>query len=405
MLKYIFTVLFFSFFVFGNAQNIKTIQLRPVSSQQFAPVVPLGSVLELSFDDLDADSKEYQYKIEHMTADWKPSKLSSNQYVKGFNSNYIRTVTNSFNTLQNYTHYSVKIPNQNTIVTKSGNYLISILDEYDEVVFTRRFVLYEQKTVVGVNVTRSRNTSILNTHQTVNFLVNYPKIQINNPAQEVKVVLIKNNNWNTAITGLQPQFFKPNQLIYNYINKTNFWAGNEFRNFDSKNIRNTSLNIAKTEQKEIWHNYLFTDEPRSEKLYNYNPDINGQFKIRTLNGNDPTDEADYATMHFSLDVFEPYTNKDVYVYGSFNDFQLSKENKMTYNQKQKAYQLSIPLKQGFYNYSYATVDKNGKVNLNEVDGSFFQTENEYTVIVYYRPFGGQYDRVIGVGNGFFNQNR
>lgn len=404
-MKYLFSVFFFVFSLFGNAQNIKTIQLRPVNSQQFAPIVRLGNVLELSFDDLDADNKEYQYKIEHMTADWKPSNLSASQYVNGFDSNYINNVSNSFNTLQNYTHYSVKIPNQNTVITKSGNYLISVLDENDDVVFSRRCVFYEQRTLVGIAVSRSRDTQNLNTQQTVQFSVNYPEMQINNPAQEIKVVLFQNNNWNTAITGLRPQFFKPNQLLFKYTNKTNFWGGNEFRHFDSKSIRNTNINIARTLQEDVWHHYLYTDEPRAERLYTYNPDINGQFTVRTLDGENAADEADYATMHFSLDAPEPFENKDLYVYGAFNNFNVSEENKMSYNANDGLYELSLPLKQGFYNYSYAVVDQNGSIDLNQIDGSFYQTENEYTVIVYYRPFGGLYDRVIGVGNGFFDQNR
>ena len=388
-----------------QSQNIKTIQLRPLGQNQFSAIAPLGSVLELSFDDLDADGKEYQYKIEHMTPNWEPSNLIANQYINGFEQNYISNVENSFNTLQNYSHYSVQIPNQSTIITKSGNYLLSVINEDYEVVFTRKFVLYENTTTTGVAVYRSRDTKTVNEQQTVQFSVNYPGIRINNPFQEIKVTLLQNNNWNTAITNLQPQFLRPNQLVYNHTLKSNFWGGNESLHFDNKYIRNTNLNIAKTEQKEIFHSYLYIDEPRAEKKYTYNPDINGQFVVRTLDGKNPKTEADYAMIHFALDAFEPYTNKDVYVYGAFNNFELNSENKMSYNKTEQFYEAKVPLKQGFYNYNYATVNANGKVDLTEIDGSFFQTENEYTVIVYYKPFGEIYHRVIGVGNGFFDQNR
>lgn len=404
---YQFLLLCFAF-TYQNmvTQNIKTVQLRPINSQQFSPIVPLGNILELSFDDLDADNKEYQYKIEHMTHDWKPSNLTPSQYINGFNQNYFTDVTNSFNTLQEYTHYSARIPNENTTIIKSGNYLVSVLNEDDEVVFSRKCVFYENITSVGVGVFRSRNTKTLNQQQTVQFLINYKGININNPSQEIKTVLFKNHNWNTAITNLRPQFFKPNQLIYKYINKTNFWGGNEYLNFDSKNIRITSLNIAKTERKDVFHNYLYTDKSRDSKPYSYNPDINGQFVVRTLEGEENSaSEADYATMHFTLEAYEPYYNKDVYVYGAFNNFELLEENKMTYNSEAGIYELQLPLKQGFYNYLYATVDADKNVDLNEINGSFSETENEYTVIVYYRPFGSFYDRVIGVGNGFFDQNR
>ncbi|RLK03379.1 type IX secretion system plug protein [Tenacibaculum discolor] len=410
MIKKELSLIAFLLVVSSFAQNIKTVQLRPKNNPNFyAPIVRLGDVLKLSFDDLDADSKQYQYKIEHMTHDWKPSSMTSNQYIEGFEQNEIINFTNSFNTLQPYTHYSVEIPNQNTIITKSGNYLISVIDEDYEVVFTRRCVFYEDITTVGVAAFRSRNAATTNQQQTVQFSVNHPGLQINTPSQEINVTLFQNHNWNTAITNLQPIFIKPQQLLYNHTVKTNFWGGNEFLNFDTKFIRNSSLNVARVERKNLYHSYLYTDEPRNDKIYTYNPDINGQFVVRTTErdvvDNRDNTEADYSLVHFSLEAFEPYENKEVFVYGAFNNYELSEENKMTYDSSQKIYKTTLPFKQGFYNYSYATLDNNKNVDLHEVDGSFYQTENEYTVIVYYKPFGEIYDRVIGVGYGFFNQNR
>ncbi|WP_299156865.1 DUF5103 domain-containing protein [uncultured Tenacibaculum sp.] len=406
MTKHLLFLISFGFSLLLNAQNIKTIELRPKNnSNQFSAIVPLGNILKLSFDDLDADSKEYQYKIEHMTHDWKPSNLTTNQYIDGFDQNEIINFSNSFNTLQPYTHYSVEIPNQNTIITKSGNYLISVLDENYDIVFSRRCVFYENITTVGVAVFRSRDTKSNNQKQTVQFSVNHPNLQINNPSQEVNVTLFQNHNWTTAINNIQPQFIKPQQLLYNHTLKTNFWGGNEFLNFDSKYIRSTSLNIAKTERKDIYNSYLYTNEQRADKIYTYNPDINGQFIVRTLEANDASTEADYSLVHFSLDAFEPIDNKEIYVYGAYNNYKLSDENKMKYNAANKIYETAILFKQGFYNYNYVTLDKNNTINLNEIDGSFYQTENEYTVVVYYKPFGETYDRVIGVGMGYFNQNR
>ncbi|MDO6811438.1 DUF5103 domain-containing protein [Tenacibaculum soleae] len=406
MIKHLALLLLFSSYQTIYAQNIKTIQLRPKhNAQQFSAIVRLGQVLELSFDDLDADNKEYQYKIEHMTHDWKPSNLTSNQYIDGFDENEIINITNSFNTLQPYTHYAVNIPNQNTIITKSGNYLISVLNDNYEVVFTRRCVFYEDITTVGVAVFRSRDTKSNNQKQTVQFTINHQNLIINNPTQEINISLFQNHNWNTAINNLQPQFIKPQQLVYNHVLKTNFWGGNEFLNFDSKHLRNTSLNIAKTERKELYHSYLYTNEQRVNKIYTYAPDINGQFVVRTLEANNSKTEADYSIVHFSLEAFEPFEDKEVFIYGAFNNYQLTDENKLKYDPVNELYEASIKFKQGFYNYNYATLNNDKIVNLNEIDGSFYQTENEYTVIVYYKPFGEIYDRVIGVGNGYFNQNR
>ena len=402
--KLFITFLFFKTFIV--AQNIKSIQLSPIQENNYSAIVPLGTVLELSFDDLDNDSKDYQYKIEHMTHDWRKSRLLASQYIDGFDENNIINVTNSFNTFQSYTHYAVKIPNVNTVITKSGNYLLSVINyDTDEVVFTRRFVLYENMATIGVAVSRSRNAKTLSSQQTLEFTVNHPNIRINNPAQEVHVVLLKNENWNEQITDLQPTFFKPNQLKYTYANKTNFWGGNEYLNFDSKLIRNKSINVVRIEMQDIFHHYLFPYTYDENRDYQYNPDINGQFVVRTLEGNDPNTEADYAMMHFTLYADELFKDKEVYVYGGFNNFEIEEDAKMTYDFEDNSYKGNLLFKQGFYNYTYATVDKFNKVNTNEVNGTFFETENEYIVITYFKPFGGLYDRVIGIGTGFFNQDR
>ncbi len=397
MLQKIIFLVFISFFLGVKSQEIRTIQLKPVGSSEQLNIVPLGEIVELSFDDLDADNKEYQYKIEHQTFDWKPSDLIASQYISGFQQNYITEVSNSFNTLQNYTHYSLTIPNENTTITKTGNYLISVLDEDENIVFSKRLTFYQNNTLVGVSVTPTRISQSQNKEQNVQVIVNYKNFRINNPQQEIKVAIMQNNNWKTTRYNSIPQYFKPQQLIYSYLNKNNFKGGNEFRHFDSKSIRNTSMNIVKTEMKDLHHNYLYTDEPRRNVPYNYNPDANGQFVIRTLDGNDPNTEADYAIMHFSLEDFE-HEYKNIYIVGMFNNYELSEENKMTY--EDGIYFADIKLKQGFYDYKYVALDKENQVDKTIIDGSFYQTDNEYTVLVYYRPLGGLYDQVIGVGRGY-----
>lgn len=400
--KKIFSFILFFIFISSFAQkNIKSIQLRTLEKDNFSTIIPLGKTLELSFDDIDADQKEYSYKIEHMTFDWEPSNIFSNEYIDGFQENNITNYENSFNTLQNYTNYRVQIPNRNTRITKSGNYLLSVINDSNEIIFTRRFTLYENKSAVGVQVLRSRNTLTSNQKQTVHFAVNYNSNQIKNPTQELKVVLLQNDNWNSAITNLTPQFFKRNQLVYKYYDKTNFWSGNEYLNFDNKQIRNSTIQIASVEKKDIYNSYLYSQEKRAQKPYTYFPDINGQFIIRTTEGANTYTEADYARIHFDLES-DNNLHKEVYVYGAFNNFNLNSENKMTYNASQKKYEVSILLKQGFYNYTFATLESDNKVNLHEINGSFFQTENEYKVIVYQKAFGDNYYKAIGIGTGIIN---
>jgi hypothetical protein len=384
---------------------IKSVQLKPLEETNFSIVVPLGTTMELSFDDLQADQKDYYYKIEQMNHDWTPSSLLSSQYIEGFQSQIIFDVTNAFNTFQNYTHYSVRFPNQNTRITKSGNYVVSVLDRDDTVIFTRRFTLYESIAVVGVNVTRSRDASQLNQQQTVQFTVNHPTIPLNMPNREIHVAILQNQNWKTAITNIEPQYFKPGQLLYRYTDRTNFWGGNEYLFFDNKIIRNASVNVARVERKEVFHNYLYPYVSREVKNYTFNPDINGQFIVRTLEGADPRTEADYARVHFAVKVEEKLPGKNLYVYGAFNNFNLLEENQMSFDPATNTYFTDLLLKQGFYNYTYVTDDASGVPSHAEIRGDFSNTENEYTVIVYYRPLAGLFDRVIGVGNITFEGER
>ena len=398
-MKYVFSFLFSCTVLFSVAQtSIKSIQLKPLTQKNTSNILilPLGSAFELSFDDLKVDQQDYYYKLEHMTYDWKPSNIFPNEYIEGFQENAITTIENSFNTLQNYTHHRVQFPNSNTRITKSGNYLLSVLDDDYDVVFTRRFTLYQNKTTVGARVIRSRNTLTRNQKQTVHFNINYDENSVQNPTQELRVVVLQNDNWTTAVSDLTPQYFKRNQLVYNYVGKPEFWSGNEYLNFDNKQIRNSTVQIASVEQQEIFHSYLHTQDRRNNKPYTYFPDINGQFVIRTIEGANTSSEADYAQVHFSLTSINPI-EKEVHIYGAFNNFKMTPETKMTFNSSTQNYEASILLKQGFYNYTFATKEDNEKANLHELNGSFFQTENEYKVIVYQKAFGQNYFQAIGLG--------
>ena len=379
---------------------IKSIILKPSALNTYAPIIKLGERINLSFDDLNADEHDYTYKIEHCNKDWKPSNLSESEFIKGFAEDRIRDYENSFNTLQPYTNYTLTIPNEDTRIKISGNYMLSVLNEDEELVFKRHFVVYEPKVTVGVAVYKSRDISTISTKQSVEFIINHPNYRINNPSEEIKPVLLQNNNWQTAIKGLKPQFYRGTQLLYKYNKETSFWGGNEFLYFDSKDIRSSTLNIANVELgNDLYNTYLYINEERKGLPYTLFPDINGNFIIRTINGEDSKTEADYSWVHFSLKRLNNLNEKDIYIHGAFNNWQLNNTNKLNYNEDTGLYETTILLKQGFYNYQYVTKSKNGKISNHNIDGSHYQTENDYTVLIYYTKFGSRYTQVIGVGFG------
>ncbi len=381
-----------------DAEYIKTVVLKSATSNSFAPIFRVGEAFSLSFDDIEADEKDYYYEIVHVDYNWQKSSIADNEYLVGFSKDRIRNYENSFNTLQFFTHYQVSFPNEKTQIIQSGNYILKVLNDYDEVVLIRRFVLVNPKVEVGVTVQRTRSIDQINTHQNVQFVVNYQNFNINNPSEEIKIAILQNNNWANAKTNLKPQYIRANQLVYKYDKETNFLAGNEYLNFDTKIIRNTSLNIRNVYLgDDIFYTHLFVDEERSSKPYTYYPDVNGNFVIRNLEGENASLDADYSWVHFYLKPTNLSQNKEVFVYGGFNNWQFSDVNKMKYNATTGLYELPILLKQGFYNYRYATIDSDKKINEVEIDGSFFQTENEYSVIVYWSKIGGRFDEVIGYG--------
>lgn len=384
---------------FEDASNIKTVVFKKNATNTYVPIIELGENLILSFDDINADESNYSYEIVHCNFDWTPSDLSPIEYIIGFNKERIRDYQNSFNTYLPYTNYQVILPNRDTRFKISGNYTISILNDDDEIVLQRRFIIYENNLTVAVSAHKSRDISNIDTHQTIQFTINHPNFRINNPNEEIMPVILQNYNWQTAITGLKPQYFRGTQLIYRYSTETTFWAGNEFWKFDSKDLKSGTVDIGRSELgTDIYNTYLYTNEAQVNLPYSVNTDINGNFVIRTLSGDDPNIDADYSWVHFSLDYTEDLGDKEIFVSGNFNNWTLNDLNKMQYNTDTGLYETTILMKQGFYNYQFATQDSQGNVSFHDIDGSHYQTENDYTVIVYYHPFGARYTSVIGVGN-------
>jgi len=164
-------------------------------------------------------------------------------------------------------------------------------------------------------------------------------------------------------------------------------------------VRAANVGVQYTDLQDIYHNYLFINTERASRPYTYNPDINGNFLITSLDADNVDIEADYTMIHFSLQ-YQPVTDGNkIYVYGNFNNYALNKENELLYNPENGLYECAFKLKQGFYNYKYVIVNKKGHLEEGAISGNFYQTENNYKVLIYYRDLGARYDRLIGFGEG------
>lgn len=377
---------------------IKTITFKSNTNESELPILKLNERLLLEFDVLNGNEDDFYYVIEHYNYDWTPSNLRKPEYMQGFDNQRIFNYDNSFNAYQIYSHYRLQIPNQQTRLKVTGNYMIKIFDDYGELMFSRKFMIYEDLSNVGVAIKRSRDVRFIAQKQSVDIIINSPNMLINNPDRTIKTMIIQNNNLNTAITGLKPQYTLGRELIYKYDTESSFWGGNEYLFFETKDVRSANAGVQFIDLQDVYHSYLFTDIIRADRPYTYNPDINGNFLTTAVNADNVDIEADYTVVHFSLlhpELFE----ESIYVYGNFNNYVLTDDNKMTFNPDSGYYETEMLMKQGFYNYKYVMVEADGTLNEGAISGDFDVTENNYKVLVYYRDLGTRYDRIIGFGEG------
>lgn len=382
--------------------GIKSVQLHPRGNDQALPVIALnsGQQLVLKFDDLYEDFANYAYTIYHCNADWSQSSLLRNEYLGNFSEDYLTDYEYSVNALIPYTHYQVQVPNDVVHFSKSGNYLLVVYrdDDKSKLVLSRRFMVYEDRVSVGAQVLRASPVEEMNSHQEIDFTISHPNYVIQNPFRDMQVHLLQNGRFDHAITQLKPRFLQNSQLVYQYDDGENTFPGyNEFRFFDLKNLQTLSQNVRKITQDSLFHVYLSADGDRSLSQYAVWFDINGRFRIRRLDVRDSDSEADYALVDFLLPYPQPISKGDVYIFGGLTDWKMRPEFKMIYDYQRQAYRAQVFLKQGYYNYQYAVADNQGPylVDLETLEGSHWETENEYQILVYNREIGDRYDRLVG----------
>jgi hypothetical protein len=376
--------------------NIKTVSFVQ-SNENVVPIFKLADGFQFQFDDLYGNEANYYFEIVHCDYDWNPTDIPKTEYMKGFDGQRIQEYENSINTLQIYSHYKLPIPNQYMQLRISGNYILKILDESRDVIFSRKFIVYEDLVTVPMQIKRARTANYLDYKHNVEFSIKSQAINFQNPLKNVKVTLLQNGQLNKDIKNIVPQYTIGNDLIYKYDTQTQFWGGNEFLYFDNSDIRSAGNNISRIDSSNgIYNTNLYTNNARANYPYSVTPDVNGNFVVRNISGTKNEIEADYAWVYFSLSAPTFMKNKDIYITGMFNNYSLSPEYKMDFNAAKNIYEKAILIKQGFTNFQYQIADDKGNIDAeNAIDGNFWQTENDYTILVYYRENNDRYERVIG----------
>lgn len=393
-------------------KNIKSVQINNYFKAPNYPVISLeeDEYVTLKFDDLSSKEETYTYKIVHCSATWQSSNLSESEYLDGFYSGYISPKNSSTNTYFTYDHYELNFPNEDCKPTISGNYVILIYEDNNELpILSACFSVVEPKVALKAESTPLTVLSYKDTYQQVDIEVDYADYNISQPANEVKILVRQNQRTDNQVYLTDANYYEHKKFRYSNNKNLIFEAGNDYRSFDISSEYILSEEVESIEYfKPYFHATLYPDVFRKPREFYYHPDVNGRYIVNLQNSWDNDSEADYFFTHFSLPTEEPFFNANVYLIGEITGNKISNEGLMTYNPQTKAYEKDLLLKQGGYNYLYAVVPygstftalyKNNNIKVMEaIEGNAWETENEYAIYVYHRPFGCRYDKLIAFGS-------
>lgn len=378
--------------------RIASLQVTGDENWTTLPVVQLGQRLQIAFDDLTHEYHRYCYKVEHCESDWtKSEEIFESDYCSGFvKDNTIDDVQESLNTNQLYTHYSFALPNEKCRLKMSGNYRLTVYDENNEnePMFTVCFMVVEPIMNVTMAVTTNTDLGVNNRYQQVEMNVGFGSINVTDPQRQIKTVVMQNGRWDNAIVNAKPQYVKSDGLTWSHNRDFIFNGGNEYRKFEMLDVTHTTMGLEAIDwDGKAYHAIIWTDEPRPN--YVYDEDANGAFYIRNSDDVDIDYTCEYLMAHFRLK--SPRLSGDVYLNGVWTDDQFLPKYKMSWNDEQQLYEGDVWLKQGYYSYQYLLVNDDGTTMPVPSEGNFFQTENLYQALVYYRGNGDRTDRLVGAG--------
>jgi len=380
----------------------RTIQLHKEGWEQSPPVIEFGKgeKLELHFDHLVEERTALMWTVIHCNADWTPSSLNQSEYLASFTEDYIVDSEFSFNTIQKYVHYSLVFPNENMRITKSGNYMLFVYPEGmpDNPVFGKRFLVVSPAVTIEPNLKPATTPDMRQSHQELDFTIQSSGYRITDPYDALKVTIMQNFDWSTAVYTLKPRHVKDSEIVYDYHDINVFPGIKEYRYFDTRSLRLLTDRVVRYDfVNDTNIVVLRPDVSRRNDAYLSNPDINGRYAIRNTEGmGNHLTEADYTEVLFQLQAKIPITFGSVYIIGDLVNQGKTSNGKLQYNYETSAYETSLYLKQGYYNYLYKVKGQN--IDDDEVwffEGSSRETENEYQIIVYYRDAGSLHDKIIG----------
>lgn len=381
--------------------RIATVQVVANEDWQRLPIIKLGTAdrVNISFDDLTHTYHRYTYSIVHCNSDWTEDEdLFDSDYIYGFkDGNVIGNLQESMNTNTLYMHYKFHLPSESCRIKMSGNYRVTVYDEDDgdKKMFSACFMVVDPKMSVSMDVRTNTDTGVNSSYQQVFMTVNFQKQKVTNPKTQISTYVLQNQRWDTAKMNM-PFQTEPNSISWGHFKGLIFYGGNEYHKYEFLDLSHPTMGIDRI----VWdgerhHVYPFAAEPR--RNYVYDEDANGAFYIRNSDNEENDYATDYALVHYELKAQE-VPNAKVYINGVWTYNRFTERNLMTYNREKHCYEAQIWQKQGYYSYNFVVKDQSGNSHIFPQDGNFYQTENRYTALVYWRPDGARTDYLVGLGD-------
>lgn len=384
-------------------ENIKTLQILPNGESLMLPVLELGSADEIviSFDELSYEASNFYYKIVHCDAYWNESDLASMEYLDGFDGGMIDMYDYSVNTTVNYIHYTLQLPNDDVQLKLSGNYVVLIARDGDfenGVVATACFSLVEPMVDINVEMNGRTMKELNGRYQAVALDVMVEGVESRDKMQDFIVVVRQNNRLDNEAYLTRPTYVNGGRLRYENREELIFEGGNQYRSIDFSSRYTYGGGIDHIEfDRDMYHVVLEADASRANNKEAYAMDAHGGYVINLQKNNYPDTEADYMWVHFYYPAEMPYLEGRMYIVGDLTQNLMDNKSEMIYDLSEKCYVRSLLLKQGGYNYVYALKAKNREeLSVIQTEGSFWESRNRYDVMVYFRPFGARYDRLVGM---------
>ncbi len=400
-------LLLLSTFVNGQTQvfnpAVKSIKLYKFGDQSSFPELVLnsGDQLQLDFDELGKSVHNFYYDFQLRNADWSPTILTSFDYTKGFQYTRITTYRNSSIATTNYVHYQATLPDRSSAPSRSGNYLLRVFLDNDttKLAFTKRFVVVDSRAQIAVQIQQPSNSSLFRTGQKLQVGIQVDsKINLLGPS-DINVVVLQNQSWQTALNLTQPTIYRGSYFEYSDENFTGIAGAKEFRWLDMRSLRLMSDRMLRLDNKtDSVQVYVKPEASRNGQAYIYYRDLNGAYTIESYESINPFWQGDYAFTHFKYfpPNNRPIEGNDIYLFGEMTNYATDTTGLMHFNPESGAYEKTIFLKQGYYNYLYAAKPVNGgPLDFSNTEGNYWGTENNYTILVYYRSFGSRADELIG----------